>query len=306
LEELQIKTKKIMTHNALYFNYLGKKLSEQNLFTLWQLSKKNRSGDRIYFQNPDLGVELITDVKEKLNTIFLYGRKEGKFKPFTGEIPFGITFKMSQSQTHAIMGKPTRSGEKGGVGIMAVERSWDKWENNIGQAIRVEYTEDEKGIFQITLMDTELEISTLYDGIIAGSHHSIYIQDIDSQADAGEIWNTKADARTIAHVGDKMVGISIPRYAETYLTASLYSSEIPISTLEGIDHCNEFSIKVTRELQIGNYFAEFHKLNVPAGIYRVRVMCWFLDSVKNDEEGDDRFSIEMWADGEIRETVILK
>jgi hypothetical protein len=154
--------------------------------------------------------------------------------------------------------------------------------------------------------DTELEISTLYDGKIEGSHHSIYLQDIDSQVDAGEIWNTQADARTIAHVGDQMVGISIPRYAETYLTASLYSSEIPISTLEGIDHCNEFSVKVTRELQVGNYFAEFHKLDVPVGIYRVRLMCWFLDSVKNDEEGNDRFSIEMWADTEMRETVILK
>jgi hypothetical protein len=296
----------MMNHNALYFNYLGKKLSEQDLFTLWELSKESQSGNRIYFQNLDLGVELITDVKNKLNTIFLYGRKVDKFKPFTGEIPFGLTFKMSQSQTHTIMGKPARNGEKGGVGIMAVERSWDKWENNIGQAIRVEYTEDESSIYQITLMDTELEIRTLYEGVIAGSHHSIYLQDIDNQADAGEIWNTKADAQTIAHVGDQMVGISIPRYAETYLTASLYSSEIPISTLEGIDHCNEFSIKVTRELQIGNYFAEFHKLDVPVGIYRVRLMCWFLDSVKNDEQGDDRLSIEMWADTEIRETVILK
>jgi hypothetical protein len=295
-----------MTHNDLYFNYLGKKLSEQNLFTLWGLSKGNRSGNSVYFQNPSLGVEVITDVKDKLNTIFLYGRKEGKFKPFTGEIPFGLTFGISQSQTRDIMGEPSRSGEKGGVGIMAIERSWDKWENHIGQAIRVEYTEDEKGIFQVTLMDTELEIKTLYDGKIAGSHSSIYLQDIDNQEDAGEIWNTNADARMIAHVGDQMVGISIPRYAETYLTASLYTAEIPISTLEGIDHCNEFSIKVTGELQVGNYFAEFHKLDVPTGIYRVRLMCWFLDSVKNDEEGNDRFSIEIWADTEMRETVIFK
>ena len=298
----------MMTQSTLYFNYLGKKLAEQELFILWQLSKdkRNSGGDRIYFQNLSLGIEVMTDAKDKLNTIFFYGKKQGKFKPFVGELPCDLTFEMSRPQTRLLMGEPIRSGEKGGLGILAIERSWDKWENEIGQAIRVEYTEDDTGIFMITLMDTEKMINTLYDGKITGSHHSIYLQDIDSQADAGEIWDTKADDSKIAHVGDQMVGITIPRYAETDLTLSLYSYESVISTLEGIDHCNEFSIEVTNELQVGNYFTEYFKLGVPKGIYRVRVMCWFLDSVKKDDEGNDKFSIEMWKDSEMRETIILK
>ena len=297
-----------MTKNVLYFNYLGKKLAEQNLLTLWQLSKdkRNSDGDRIYFHNPSLGVEVMTDAKDKLSTIFFYGKKEGKVKPFVGNLPCDLTFDMSRSETRLLMGKSIRSGEKGGLGIMAIDRSWDKWENKIGQAIRVEYTEDDTGIFMITLMDIERTITTLYGGKIAGSHHSIYLQDIDSQADAGEIWDTKADASKIAHVGDQMVGITIPRYAETDLTLSLYSYESTISTLEGIDHCNEFSIEVTNELQVGNYFTEFFKLDIPKGIYRVRVMCWFLESVENDDEGNDKFSIEMWQDSEMREPLILK
>ena len=293
---------------SLYYNFLGKILTETSLFEEWELAKRKptRSAGTVYYKNKDLGVELATDTEGKLHTIFLFGTKQGRGKPFVGELPDGLQFDMSREAARKLLGAPTRSSEKGGIGIMAVEQASDKWIAANGQSIHLEYATDDNSISRVTLEDVELIITTLYDGLIAGSHHSIYLQDIDSQADAGAIWDTKAPDKQIAHVGAQMVGISIPRYAETYLTASLLNMRTPQGTLKGIDRWCEFSIEVTNTLQIGNYFAEFTTLDVPAGIYRVRLMCWFLDSVKSDDEGNDKYNLELWRDSEMREMVILK
>jgi hypothetical protein len=291
---------------SLFFNYLGKNITETDIIKQWTLGKPEKSDDRNFYKNHPLGIELYTNVKGMIKAIWLYGIKEKKIKPFTGSLPFGVTFAMSRKESRKLLGEPKYSGEKGGLGIMAVERNWDKWQNEKGQSLRLEYAVDDNSIYHALLMDTEMEIKILYDGKIKGSHHSIYLQDMDSKADAGEIWNTKADVTQIAHPGKQMVGISIPRYAETYLTFSYCSMETCINTLEGIDHCNEFSIEVTSQLQVGNFFETFTNLDVAPGIYRARVMNTFLHTVKNDEEGDDKYSIELWPDTEVRELVILK
>jgi hypothetical protein len=56
----------------------------------------------------------------------------------------------------------------------------------------------------------------------------------------------------------------------------------------------------------GNFFETFINLDVAPGIYRARVMSMFLHTVKNDEERDDKYSIELWPDAELGKLVILK
>jgi hypothetical protein len=146
----------------------------------------------------------------------------------------------------------------------------------------------------------------LYDGLIKGSHSSIYLQDKESKEDAGEIWNTKATPQQIAHPGRQVVGISIPRYGETYLTLRLCSARPVFFKKEVVDHCNEFSIEIANQLEVGNFFTGFIPLPIPPGIYRARVIALFLNTVKNENEGEDKFVIDLWPDTEHRELVIVQ
>ena len=96
---------------SLYYNFLGKILTETSLFEEWELAKRKptRSAGTVYYKNKDLGVELATDTEGKLHTIFLFGTKQGRGKPFVGELPDGLQFDMSREAARKLLGEIGRA-----------------------------------------------------------------------------------------------------------------------------------------------------------------------------------------------------
>jgi hypothetical protein len=66
---------------------------------------------------------------------------------------------MSRTAVVELLGKPDFSLEKGGVGIMAILNSADKWFDEAGNSIFVEYATDESSIILVTLQSKRWEDS---------------------------------------------------------------------------------------------------------------------------------------------------
>jgi hypothetical protein len=128
-------------------------------FKLKQISKAQRShGSGARFGNKALGIEIITEVKNlTVSTIFLHNNDDKIYKPFTAALPAGITFNMDRKTVQKIMGKPNWSVEKNGQGIFAILNAADKWFTKKGDAIRVQYAEDESHIMLISLSSAKTE-----------------------------------------------------------------------------------------------------------------------------------------------------
>jgi hypothetical protein len=128
-------------------------------FKLKPISKakpSHNSGAR--FGNKALGIEIVTEVKNLvISTIFLHSNDDKAYKPFTGALPAGINFNMDRKMVQKLMGKPGWSVEKNGEGIFAIVNAADKWFTKKGDAIRVQYAEDESHIMLISLSSAQTE-----------------------------------------------------------------------------------------------------------------------------------------------------
>jgi hypothetical protein len=127
--------------------------SQLEQYNLKQTHKANPSdGSGARFGNKAVGMELQTEVKSNcIATIFLHNDDGEKFTPFAGELPNGITMDMDRKTIVKKMGKPAKSWEIEGSGIFAILNAADKWFNQKGDAIRIEYVTDESHIRIISL-----------------------------------------------------------------------------------------------------------------------------------------------------------
>jgi hypothetical protein len=147
------------------FESFSPPITEAKLYTTYQMSllKKAKPSDGIgdYHGNKANGISLYSmvakDKRDKINSIFLYGKGHKGFQPFTGDLPNGISFEMTRTEVKKLLGKPDWSIEIGGVGIMANIASADKWFTKNKEGFRVEYTPDEKYISIISLSCAEQE-----------------------------------------------------------------------------------------------------------------------------------------------------
>lgn len=149
--------------NDKIFENFGKQLEETNLFktykfTLIQKAKPSDGSGAVYADKAN-GIEIRQDLDDKtIETIFIKFFKEGKgWKVFSGNAPCGILQTMSRTEIIKQLGKPDWSLEKGGIGIMAITNSADKWFDESGNGIRVEYAEDDKSIKMISIQSKKFE-----------------------------------------------------------------------------------------------------------------------------------------------------
>jgi hypothetical protein len=107
-------------------------------------------GESPYLNARDAGIELCLCKKRKVQAIHLYsGTLEG-FCRYEGPYPANLSFGSSRAQIRAALGEPALAMEAGGTGIMAIEHSFDRYENEQFY-IRFQYEAGDGAVGLITL-----------------------------------------------------------------------------------------------------------------------------------------------------------
>jgi hypothetical protein len=96
------------------------------------------------------GLEVSLNKERKIRAIFLYGLGDPEFDKFAEPLPSGLTFETSRLATQGRLGTPGASGEVGGVGLMALEFAWDRY-NFLEFYLHLEYARGDVSIRKITL-----------------------------------------------------------------------------------------------------------------------------------------------------------
>ncbi len=133
-------------------------LFKTHKFILTKKAKKSDDSGAIY-ADKEQGIEVRLDLQDNtIETIFIKYYKDGKgWQEFSGTAPCGLSKNNSRAEVLKQLGKADWSVEKGGIGLMAIANSADKWFDDIGNGIRVEYAEDDLTIKLISIQSKKLE-----------------------------------------------------------------------------------------------------------------------------------------------------
>jgi hypothetical protein len=149
--------------DAIFDNF-GKPIEATDLFAKYKLAllkkAKPSDGSGAIYAAKEAGVEVRQDLKDRstIETIFLKYYVDGKgWKIFAEEAPCGLAQDMSRTTVKKLLGKPDFSVEKGGIGLMAITNSADKWYDTIGNSIHVEYAEDDNSIRLLSISSKKFE-----------------------------------------------------------------------------------------------------------------------------------------------------
>jgi hypothetical protein len=82
-----------------------------------------------YLSAKGAGISFALTRDQKVQTVFLYSEGYEGFSAYAGTLPAGLSLASSRADVRAALGVPVMSGEKGGVGIMAIDFSFDRFED---------------------------------------------------------------------------------------------------------------------------------------------------------------------------------
>ena len=128
-------------------------------------------------------------------------------------------------------------------------------------------------------------------------YHQFHLQDDESGGIDGTAWD-EAALQTRVTVMEGAFAVSTARDMEVPVHVAI-ADRAPALDLANWDHAVAFSITVPSGrlaiLGCTGYLPDAARLEVPAGVLRVRVLFAGLDSLSEDGlEGDDRYHVEMW------------
>jgi hypothetical protein len=133
------------------FGYPGQPWNQVDIYsTMFNSAEPEVMGESKYLNARDAGISFALNKKLKIESIFLYADGVEDFKQYVEELPGGISFDMSRSQVRKALGEPSFSAEVGGIGLMAIDFSFDRYESDT-HYIRFEYTENNAHIRLVTI-----------------------------------------------------------------------------------------------------------------------------------------------------------
>jgi hypothetical protein len=114
-------------------------------------AKASGSGhDDRYLSEPKRGLEAAATRAGVVKAIFFKAEGVERSGQYAGSLPNGRAFSDSRVVVREALGQPTLSGEAGGVGIMAISNSWDRYEDGKFY-LRLEYEKSETSIRMATI-----------------------------------------------------------------------------------------------------------------------------------------------------------
>jgi hypothetical protein len=130
---------------------LGQKYDAVDIYpTVFRSVKPKTSGEFPYLYANHAGIQLaLAKSTYLIEAIFLFAQDVEKNQQYQGEIPAGISFAATREKVRAMLGQPVMGMDASGEGLMAIEYSFDRYEDD-AHYFRVEYFET-GGIRLITL-----------------------------------------------------------------------------------------------------------------------------------------------------------
>jgi hypothetical protein len=197
-------------------------------------------------------------------------------------------------------GEPEASGERGGVGLMAVEHSWDRWALPDGRRLSVFYDGPSDRSGTVRVDDPPEPEPFGVDLQVYADYYQFYVQDEHSPCDTGEIWAKPEDTELGLVAGDGLVAISTKRYETVPVRIERYHAD-PGFDWEGIDRVSECGLVVTTQLVVGMPISSMTAVpEVEPGTYAVRSMAWGLATVTSDWDGGDHYIVQLWPADDVR------
>ncbi|MBR1230960.1 hypothetical protein [Bradyrhizobium sp. AUGA SZCCT0182] len=133
--------------------------------------------------------------------------------------------------------------------------------------------------------------------VLFADYFQFYIQDEAAKGDLSQAWNEEATDRLLA-LAPGTVGIGTVRNMDVPVTVD-FLEHAPEDEFSEWDHVVEAGLDVTsgRIVIAGctDYFPDAKRVEVPPGVYRVRVSYGALDTLSEDGlSGDDRYRLQLW------------
>jgi hypothetical protein len=222
-----------------------------------------------------------------------------EFDPTTW--PDGFEPTMSRAAVRKRLGQPERSGEPGGIGVMALEFAWDLFRQPDGSGLRFEYGAGDTTVRSVMASPPEDPEPFSVELSVYADYSQFYVQDIESPCDTGAIWDDPATTEHGFAVGEGLVAIGTKRYGDVPVRVEIYPKD-PGFEWEGIDRVNEGGIVVTTQLGVGMPISATPLPvveGVVPGTYAVRSMSWGFNTVVDDSNGSDHYIVQLWPVDEL-------
>lgn len=147
-----------------------------------------------------------------------------------------------------------------------------------------------------------------HDLALFADHTQFYLQDEVADADLGDAWSTEAGERLVA-VAPGIVAVGTKYNCVVPVRVDILERQPP-ADIVNYDHIVDCSLSVTggRIVVAGctDDLAEAKRIDVPSGIYRVRVNFANLDSLSADRlTSHDSYHVQLWP-GPPLDTRIIK
>ncbi len=133
------------------FGWFGKPAFDLDVYAqLFNGAKAEILGESPYLNAKSAGVSFALNDDETVRAVFLYSQGVERFEQYSHTLPAGLSFTSSRAEVHKVLGKPVMSGEVGGVGVFAIEFSFDRYEAD-DRYLRFEYLAGDKAIRLVTI-----------------------------------------------------------------------------------------------------------------------------------------------------------
>ncbi len=107
------------------------------------------AGESPYLSNKAAGIEFALYPDHRVRAVFLYAADVEDNAQYAGALPADLSFASSRVDVRAVLGDPVFSGEAGGVGLMAIDHSFDRYEDGT-HYLRFEYAPGDTSIRMVT------------------------------------------------------------------------------------------------------------------------------------------------------------
>jgi hypothetical protein len=142
-------------------------------------------------------------------------------------------------------------------------------------------------------------------------YFQVYLQDELVDGNLSEAW-TEYASKILLALAPGTIGIGTARNMTVPITLKIFDSEPDIlEDSDEISHINECDLEVkSNKLVLAgctDYFPDALRINVQAGLYRVRIYYCRLDKLSEDGlDGEDNYEIHLWQTNSERQLLILK
>ncbi len=107
-------------------------------------------GESPYLNAKKAGIQFALNADQSVRAVHLYAQDIEGFDAYAQPLPAGLALSSSRAYVQAALGEPVMSMNAGGVGVMAIEFAFDRYEAG-DHYLRIEYQSGDTAIRLVTI-----------------------------------------------------------------------------------------------------------------------------------------------------------